>query len=58
MRISGWTPCASALQVYTALVFGGMSLVPEIVRGLDTLLQRDGFASVAEAVGTGREDWL
>ena len=49
---------ASAVQVYTALVFGGMSLVPEIVRGLDALLERDGFASVAEAVGTGREDWL
>ncbi|MCA0846774.1 quinone-dependent dihydroorotate dehydrogenase [Salipiger thiooxidans] len=49
---------ASAVQVYTALVYGGMSLVPEIVTGLDALLARDGFANVAEAVGTGREDWL
>jgi dihydroorotate dehydrogenase len=42
---------ASAVQLYTALVYGGLSLVPDIVRGLDTLLARDGFASVAEAVG-------
>ena len=33
-------------------------LVPEIARGLDRLLARDGFGSVAEAVGTGRKDWL
>ena len=42
---------ASAVQLYTALVYGGLSLVPEIVRGLDALLERDGFASVREAVG-------
>ncbi len=42
---------ASAVQLYTALVYGGLSLVPDIVRGLDALLARDGFASVAEAVG-------
>ena len=42
---------ASAVQLYTALVYGGLSLVPEIVRGLDALLARDGFGSVAEAVG-------
>lgn len=49
---------ASAVQLYTALVYRGMSLVPEIVNGLDALLARDGFATVAEAVGTKREDWL
>ncbi len=49
---------ASALQLYTALVYGGVSLVDEITRGLDTLLARDGFANVAQAVGTGRADWL
>ena len=42
---------ASAVQLYTALVYGGLSLVPDIVRGLDALLARDGFGSVAEAVG-------
>lgn len=49
---------ASAVQLYTALVYGGLSLVSDIARGLDTLLQRDGFASVAEAVGTAKEEWL
>ncbi|MEZ5911640.1 MAG: quinone-dependent dihydroorotate dehydrogenase [Paracoccaceae bacterium] len=49
---------ASAVQLYSAMVYGGLSLVGEIARGLDALLARDGFANVAEAVGTGREDWL
>ncbi|MGR3631103.1 MAG: quinone-dependent dihydroorotate dehydrogenase [Limimaricola soesokkakensis] len=49
---------ASAVQLYTALVYGGVGLASEIARGLDRLLERDGFASVSEAVGTGRADWL
>ncbi|WP_295509203.1 quinone-dependent dihydroorotate dehydrogenase [uncultured Sulfitobacter sp.] len=49
---------ASAVQLYTALVYGGLSLAGDIARGLDQLLARDGFASVADAVGTKREDWL
>ncbi len=49
---------ASAVQLYTALVFGGLSLVQEIALGLDKLLERDGFGSVSEVVGTKREDWL
>ncbi len=49
---------ASAVQLYTALVYGGISLAAEIAGGLDRLLERDGFASVADAVGSGRNDWL
>ncbi len=49
---------ASAVQLYTALVYHGLSLVPGIAKGLDALLARDGFARVADAVGTGRNDWL
>ena len=49
---------ASAVQLYTALVYGGLSLAARIARGLDALLARDGFASVAEAVGTGRDAWV
>lgn len=49
---------ASALQLYTALVYGGLSLVRDILQGLDALLARDGFANVADAVGTGRDDYL
>lgn len=48
---------ASAVQLYTALVYGGLSLVDEILHGLDALLLRDGFASLADAVGSGRADW-
>ncbi|MDP3860439.1 MAG: quinone-dependent dihydroorotate dehydrogenase [Phaeovulum sp.] len=48
---------ASAVQLYTALVFGGLSLGAEIARGLDLLLARDGFATVADAVGSGIGDW-
>ena len=49
---------ASAVQLYTAMVYQGMSLIPRIARGLDQLLARDGFASVADSVGTGRDKWL
>ncbi|MDT8345632.1 MAG: dihydroorotate dehydrogenase (quinone), partial [Thermohalobaculum sp.] len=47
---------ASALQLYTALVYQGPSLVARILHGLDALLLRDGFADVAEAVGTASEE--
>jgi dihydroorotate dehydrogenase len=49
---------ASALQLYTALIYGGIGLVTEIARGLDHLLARDGFATLADAVGTDRGHWL
>jgi dihydroorotate dehydrogenase len=49
---------AHAVQLYTAMVYQGISLVPRIAMGLDALLTRDGFASVADAVGTDRTRWL
>ncbi|WP_128255137.1 quinone-dependent dihydroorotate dehydrogenase [Falsirhodobacter deserti] len=49
---------ASAVQIYTAMVFEGISIAPDVARGLDALLARDGFASVANAVGTDRASWL
>lgn len=49
---------ASAVQIYTAMVYHGITLATDIASGLDALLERDGFASVAEAVGTQREPWL
>ncbi len=42
---------ASLVQLYTALVYEGPSLPARILRELDALLTRDGFASVADAVG-------
>ena len=49
---------ASAVQLYSALVYHGLSLVADIAHGLDRLLKRDGFATVADAVGTDRDRWL
>jgi dihydroorotate dehydrogenase len=49
---------ASAVQIYTAMVYGGISLASDIANGLDQLLERDGFATVADAVGTDRDRWL
>lgn len=49
---------ASAVQLYTGLVYGGLSLAARIAHGLDVQLKQDGFQSVAEAVGTGAQDWL
>jgi dihydroorotate dehydrogenase len=49
---------AGAVQLYSAMVYEGMSLVPRIARGLDRLLEADGFTSVAEAVGVDVDRWL
>ncbi|WP_227267505.1 quinone-dependent dihydroorotate dehydrogenase [Roseobacter weihaiensis] len=49
---------ASAVQLYTGLVYGGLSLARRIATDLETLLQEDGFGTVAEACGTDRERWL
>ncbi|NOD83999.1 quinone-dependent dihydroorotate dehydrogenase [Ruegeria sp. HKCCD6119] len=49
---------ASAVQFYTAMVYGGISLAADIAKGLDDLLARDGFDTVSQAVGSKREDWL
>ncbi len=44
---------ASLVQLYTGLVYHGFGLVPKILEGLLTLLERDGFASIEDAVGKG-----
>ena len=49
---------ASAVQLYTALIYQGFSLAAGIARGLDARLERDGFDNVAQAVGSKRKDWL
>lgn len=42
---------ASLVQIYTAMAYDGPKAVPEIKRQLAACLERDGFKSVAEAVG-------
>ncbi len=43
---------ASLVQLYSAMVYRGPRIAREIVSGLERLMWRDGFASIAEAVGS------
>ncbi len=42
---------AHCFQLYSALVYEGAALIPEILNGLDQLLEADGFSQLSEAVG-------
>jgi dihydroorotate dehydrogenase len=42
---------ASVVQLYTALIYQGPGLVHDLLQGLGTLLRRDGFARLRDAVG-------
>jgi dihydroorotate dehydrogenase len=44
---------ASLVQLYSAMVYEGPGIARRIVGALEALMRRDGFASIAEAVGTG-----
>lgn len=44
---------ASLVQVYTGFVYEGPGLPPRITAGLRELLERDGHASIAAAIGAG-----
>ena len=43
---------ASLVQLYSAMAYEGPGIARKITRGLAALMARDGFASIAEAVGT------
>lgn len=47
---------ASLVQLYSGLVYQGPGVVTQINRGLVDLLARDGFTSIADAVGTASEE--
>ncbi|MEO1551644.1 MAG: dihydroorotate dehydrogenase (quinone), partial [Pseudomonadota bacterium] len=49
---------ASAVQLYTGLVYHGIGVMPQILAELEALLEADGFATVADAVGTDLSPWL
>lgn len=49
---------ATAVQLYTAMVYDGLSLIPRIAHGLDRLAAQAGFARVTDATGSGRDRWL
>jgi len=46
---------ASLVQLYTAFAYEGPALIPRIKRELVACLERDGFKSVQEAVGTAHK---
>ena len=43
---------ASLVELYTGLIYGGPGLINAMKRELATLLRREGFRSISEAVGT------
>jgi len=43
---------ASLVQVYTGLVYAGPGLIQSIKRDLAAFLAQDGFANIADAVGS------
>ena len=49
---------ASLVQVYSAMVYKGISLISDITIGLDQMLAQDGFDRLEDAVDTDRAPWL
>jgi dihydroorotate dehydrogenase len=49
---------ATAVQIYTAMIYEGITLAARIATGLDAIATHEGFATLAAAVGTGRNRWL
>ncbi|MFD1796309.1 quinone-dependent dihydroorotate dehydrogenase [Paracoccus aurantiacus] len=49
---------ASAVQLYSALIYSGFSLATEIAQGLDERAGREGLTCLSQLTGTGAEDWL
>jgi dihydroorotate dehydrogenase len=49
---------ASAVQLYTGLVYGGLSLAARIAQGLEDRARAHGLTNIAQITGTGRGDWL
>lgn len=43
---------ADLVQLYSAMVYEGPGIARRVTRGLERLMKRDGFASIAEAVGS------
>jgi dihydroorotate dehydrogenase len=43
---------ASLVQLYSAMVYEGPGIARRVLRGMEKLMRRDGFASIADAVGS------
>jgi dihydroorotate dehydrogenase len=42
---------ASLIQLYTGLVYNGPNLIKDINEDLSSLIERDGYKNISEAVG-------
>ncbi|WP_438976456.1 quinone-dependent dihydroorotate dehydrogenase [Roseicyclus sp.] len=49
---------ASAMQLYSGLVYGGISLAARIARGLEARARAEGVAKLSEITGSGAKDWV
>jgi dihydroorotate dehydrogenase len=48
---------ANAIQLYSALVFGGLDLLDRIKRGLAAAVRAEGKRNISELVGTKTDEW-
>ncbi|WP_439138443.1 quinone-dependent dihydroorotate dehydrogenase [Roseicyclus sp.] len=48
---------ASAVQLYSGLVYGGISLAGRIARGLEVRARAEGITNLSEVTGSGVSDW-
>ena len=46
---------ASLVQIYSALIYKGPSLVGDINKGLIKLMKKDGYSTIYEAIGADRK---
>ena len=49
---------ATAVQLYTAVAYKGLSLAEDIAKGLDILLTEHGYDSIEQATGSAIDKWL
>ena len=48
---------ASLIQIYTGWIYEGPGLVPQIIKGLLSQIQKHGFKNISEAIGSN-EPWI
>ena len=48
---------ASAIQIYSAMIYQGLSVASEIARAIDDRLSREGM-TLTELTGSGNADWI
>jgi dihydroorotate dehydrogenase len=48
---------ANAIQLYSAMVFGGLDLLDRLKRGLVAAVRAQGKVNIGELVGAKTDDW-